>query len=236
MKRQVAAVLATLLLCLVPGMSGAAGAAPSTAITLHIDRKTAYVNGDAVTLDSAPVIPEGESSTYVPVRFIGESLGAYIGWDGTERKVTYLTGDKQIELWIGRKEARVGGKSVSLTAAPYVDEHDRTLVPVRFVSEQLGATVEWDATTKGVTVKAPWYGKVVTMQDNSFSPSYLEVPAGTRITWVNLDPVIHNVVTPDWYSETFSMGKTFSRTLTQSGRMDYRCTLHPNMEAVIVVK
>ncbi|MDB4898005.1 MAG: hypothetical protein JWN15_4267 [Firmicutes bacterium] len=234
MTRRTVAVLAIALLSLVLGGSGMAGTTPTTTIELRVGETAVMVNGEPASIDSAAVIPEGESRTYVPVRFIAERLGAYVGWDGSEQKVTYLTGDQRIELWIGKREARVNGSDVTLDAAPFVDGNGRTQVPVRFVSEQLGATVEWEGSMRMVTIRAPWAGRVVLIRDNRFSPSLLNVPAGTRVTWVNLDPVVHNVVAEDWHSELIAYERAYTRTLTKATK--YSCMVHANMGGQIQVR
>ena len=83
---------------------------------------------------------------------MAESLGAKVGWDGNENKVTITDGDKKIELIIGKREITVNGKTEKLDAAPFIED-SRTLVPVRFISEALGAKVTYDEKTKTVTIK-----------------------------------------------------------------------------------
>lgn len=57
-----------------------------------------------------------------------------------------------IKLWIGNKQAQVGGKAVTLDVAPVIKD-GRTMVPLAFVSQSLGATVNWDNTKKEVSYK-----------------------------------------------------------------------------------
>ena len=60
---------------------------------------------------------------------------------------------KVIKLTVDQKEASVDGESFTLDAAPYIDvEANRTLVPLRFISENVGADVDWDPQTKQVTI------------------------------------------------------------------------------------
>ncbi|MEZ4812347.1 MAG: copper amine oxidase N-terminal domain-containing protein [Caldisericia bacterium] len=56
-------------------------------IELQINSNTAIINSESVPVDPAPVIKNG--STVVPLRFIGEALGAEIEWDAADKKVTY---------------------------------------------------------------------------------------------------------------------------------------------------
>lgn len=229
-------VLSLLLLALSAPFAPAASADPATTVVLTIGQQSAAVNGESVSLDTAPVIEPESGRTFVPVRFIGETLGAYVGWDGNAQKVTYLTGNTRIELFIGQTTANVNGSSVTLGAAPYIDANNRTVVPVRFVSEQMGASVGWDGDAQAVTITAPWAGKVVLLKDTMFSPLNLTVAVGTRITWVNLDPMVHNIAAPDFHSETLSRGQAYSHTFNKAGTFRYVCAFHPGMEATITVQ
>ncbi|MBI2873481.1 MAG: hypothetical protein HYY09_00190 [Firmicutes bacterium] len=216
-------------------VSAAAEAAVSTTVTLRIDNPSAVVNGKNMALDTAPTILSGTGRTYVPLRFIGEELGAYVTWNSTERKVTYLTGDRRIELWIGQQTAKVDGATVALDAAPFIDANNRTLVPVRFVSEQMGATVGWNGQTRTVTVKAPWIGRVILINNLKFGSAGI-IPAGARVTWINLDSFQHDVEGSGWRSPLLSRGQAYTRTFTQAGNYSYECNLHSNMEATLVVQ
>jgi plastocyanin len=226
-------LVASLLLA---GHTPAAHASAATIVSLTLNRRQATVNGETVALDTAPVLDEAASRTFVPVRFIGESLGAYIGWDSETEAVTYLGGDTRIILRIGRKTAEVNGQEAALDAAPYIDENGRTLVPVRFVSEQMGAAVSWDGSTSTVTLTAPWVGRVILLQDYQFSPDTRTVAPGTRITWVNLDDEEHDVLGSDFESPVIAPGEAYSRTFSTAGIVHIGCSFHDGMTATITVQ
>ncbi|HEY4277984.1 MAG TPA: plastocyanin/azurin family copper-binding protein [Conexibacter sp.] len=79
---------------------------------------------------------------------------------------------------------------------------------------------------------------VVQMQSISFQPKALTARVGQRITWVNDDNVLHNVVSTSGESvrsELFSKGKSFSFTPTRAGTISYVCTIHPGMDGTITV-
>ena len=129
-------------------------------ITLQPDNPYMTVNGVQQEIDpgrgTKPVIIPKWGRTVVPIRAIVEALGGTIEWDGTERKVTINFNNTTIELWIGKPQARVNGEM------KWIDEnnHDvkpiivnsRTMLPLRFVAENLGCTVEWDASTRTITI------------------------------------------------------------------------------------
>ncbi len=121
-----------------------------TEIKLVIGQKTAYIGDEAKTLPVAPYV-EGPGHTMLPFRFIGEVLGADIGWESSSQTVSYQLGDKEMQLQIGSKTATIDGQEIQLDAAPAL-KGAHTVVPVRVVSEGLGAEVTWDESTQTVTI------------------------------------------------------------------------------------
>jgi dipeptidyl aminopeptidase/acylaminoacyl peptidase len=90
----------------------------------------------------------------VPLRFLGVALGATLVWDAAERKVTYTLGDRTLVLWVDKTVAYLNGKPLQLDVPPTIVS-SRTLLPLRFVSEQLGADVTFDGATRTATVVYP---------------------------------------------------------------------------------
>ncbi|SHH26333.1 N-acetylmuramoyl-L-alanine amidase family protein [Tepidibacter thalassicus] len=122
-----------------------------------IDKKEFVVDGKIVKLPVIKVKLDGEflngdvppiilnDRTLVPVRLISENLGAEVTWDQEEYKVHINKEDKEIILKIDSYKADVNGKEYILPDnVPAKLVSDRTMVPVRFVSEQLGVNVDWD--------------------------------------------------------------------------------------------
>jgi len=122
-----------------------------TEVKLQIGSMTGYVDGEAKVLDAAPVIRN--SRTMLPVRFVAESLDATVGWDGTTGTVFVTSDTAKLEIVIGKATAKINGVETALDAPAFI-ENSRTYLPVRFVAENLGATVGWDGTTSTVTLTA----------------------------------------------------------------------------------
>ncbi len=122
-----------------------------TEVKLTIGSMTGYVNGEAKALDAAPVIRNAR--TMLPVRFVAENLGATVGWDGTTSTVTVSTATAKLEIVIGKATAKVNGTEITLDSPAFI-ENSRTYLPVRFVAENLGATVAWDGATSTATLTA----------------------------------------------------------------------------------
>lgn len=107
------------------------------------------VDGTALNMDVAPVMESDR--VLVPFRFIAESLGGLVSWNEGTKTVTIKTADKEVSLPVGKTTATINGKNVSLDV-PAKIINGRTLVPVRFISESLGANVDWISAEKTVKV------------------------------------------------------------------------------------
>ncbi|NLC62966.1 MAG: copper amine oxidase, partial [Thermoanaerobacterales bacterium] len=118
---------------------------------IDITDVTVIVNGKEVVFpDQQPYINKN-NRTMVPVRFVSESLGANVGLNNTTKTVTITKDAKNIMLTIGSNTAVVDGKAVNFdTKAEF--KNDRNMVPLRFISEVLGADVSWDPDTRTVNI------------------------------------------------------------------------------------
>jgi hypothetical protein len=119
---------------------------------LQVGNTNAIVNDKTVKLDAAPKIVNGR--TLVPIRFVAESFGATVTWDPIFKLVIITLDKNQIFLQIGTTFASVNGKKVTLDAAPMISG-GYTLVPIRFISESLGADVQWESNTQTITIIYP---------------------------------------------------------------------------------
>jgi hypothetical protein len=125
---------------------------PKTKIVLQVGNSVALINDKTVKLDASPKIVKDR--TLVPLRFIAEAFGADVQWNSVFKLVIIKLQDKEIILQIGTSYASVGDKKYTLDTAPIIDK-GYTLVPIRFIAEALNSSVEWDSTTKTVTIVYP---------------------------------------------------------------------------------
>jgi plastocyanin len=93
------------------------------------------------------------------------------------------------------------------------------------------------ANTSATPPAAPAAGNAVNIDKFTFAPVTLTVPAGSTVTWTNLDEEPHTVVANDGSFHSPGMGTqaTFSYTFTKAGSFDYVCSIHPFMHATVVV-
>jgi len=125
-----------------------------TVLVLHVASAKMLVDGVSVTIDVAPQIVEGR--TLLPIKWVAEPLGADVSWNAADRRVTVSLNSMTLELWIGKNQARVNGKFVAIDGqnakvVPLI-VNGRTMLPIRFVAEQLGADVQWEQSTKTITI------------------------------------------------------------------------------------
>lgn len=108
-------------------------------VELSEDYTALFVNGTLVT-DYNIMIRNDRA--LVPIRFISQQLGAYVDWNGKEGKVTIEKSQDKIVLYINKNKAVVNHQEVTLDHV-IVLHNDLTYIPLRFISENLGATVTY---------------------------------------------------------------------------------------------
>ncbi len=118
-------------------------------IILKIGEKEAQVFGETKVNDVAPQLVNDRAM--LPIRFIAEELGDFVIWDEANRKVTISNDENEIVIYIDSDRATVNGNTVELDSPAFI-ENDRTFLPLRFVSENLGADVEWDEQAQTITI------------------------------------------------------------------------------------
>ncbi|SHE83304.1 Copper amine oxidase N-terminal domain-containing protein [Desulfofundulus australicus DSM 11792] len=109
-----------------------------------------YLNGERLFFDVPPLMDNGR--TLVPMRRIFEVLGAEVSWNEETRTVTATRGERTVSLALGQKEAVVNGKTLPLDVPARAVE-GRTMVPLRFVGEALGAAVTWQGNPPAVIIE-----------------------------------------------------------------------------------
>lgn len=122
------------------------GTVKSNSVSLLIGSPRAIAMGAKTMVDTAnpdvqPVILDGR--TLVPVRFIAESFGADVAWDGATKTVTVTIGSDVVKLVLDSKKMDVNGNVTELDV-PAKSINDRTMIPLRAIAEALGKNVFWD--------------------------------------------------------------------------------------------
>ena len=113
-----------------------------TTISMQIGNKHVALNNENKILDAAPLI--SQNRTMVPLRFIAEAFGADVSWAQDTKTVTIVIDGKVLTMRINQELEDFG-------AAPIIS-NGRTMVPIRYISEELGANVIWVPSTKTVAI------------------------------------------------------------------------------------
>ena len=104
---------------------------------------------DLPGMNTTPIIKNGR--TLAPIRVIVETMGGNVGWTETDSKVTLSAYDKTLELWIGHKKLYINGLEKEMDIAPEV-RNGRTMLPLRFVSENVGCQIAWIGSTRQIII------------------------------------------------------------------------------------
>jgi plastocyanin len=79
---------------------------------------------------------------------------------------------------------------------------------------------------------------VVAIDNFTFTPTELTIPAGTQVTWINKDDVPHTVVSVDHKlkSRALDTGEKFSFVFQTPGTYEYFCSVHPKMIGKVIAQ
>ena len=107
-------------------------------------------NDDILGFDEPPIIEDG--STLVPMRFLFEQMGADVEWDSETQTATATIENKAVTFSIDNVNARINNKSAKMDV-PARLVNGKTMVPLRFLSENMGYDVDWDADNRTAIIK-----------------------------------------------------------------------------------
>ncbi|MBQ3110728.1 MAG: leucine-rich repeat protein [Clostridia bacterium] len=110
---------------------------------------TIKINSAEIECDTSPYIKNNR--TMVPMRAIFEALGAEVSWDDATKTAIGVKDGIEVKITIGENVLYKNGEAIELDA-PAEITNDRTMVPVRAISEAFGCTVNWDNDTKTVEI------------------------------------------------------------------------------------
>lgn len=108
-----------------------------------------YINGEKQWYSNQAVVEHG--NTLVPLRGIFETLGANVTWNPRDQSIDATNENASIRLRLNAGTGSVNGQAIKLSIAPKMI-NGTTLVPLRFISESLGANVDWNPSTKTIKI------------------------------------------------------------------------------------
>jgi hypothetical protein len=121
------------------------------------------VNGTQMQFNQPPV--ERAGRVFVPLRGVFERLGASVVYD--DGTINATGNGRNVSLRIGSNQATVDGQTQSLDEAPFI-VGSTTLVPLRFIAQALGASVDWNNNTSTVTIIGSGNNRDNGYRDNNY--------------------------------------------------------------------
>ncbi len=119
-------------------------------ITLQIGVPVMWVDGVSQEIEAVPMKKNGR--TLLPIRSAMEAFGASVTWNGAEESVSISLNGNEVKFWIGSTTAYRNGERHLLDATPVII-NGRSYLPVRFVAENVGLTVDWNETNQTVIIQ-----------------------------------------------------------------------------------
>ena len=104
-----------------------------------------------IAFDVPPRIENG--LPLAPFRAIFEHTGGSVKWFGESQTVRAVNSEREIEIKIGDKDAKVNNQTVTMEAMPYID-HGRTIVPLSFVKDAMNVKITFDAKTGRLLIES----------------------------------------------------------------------------------
>lgn len=123
----------------------------TVSVSFKVGDSILNINGVNTEVEKPYVV--GTGVTLVPIRVISEAFGAEVIWDGETKTVTVIDGTTTVVIQIDNKTAMVNGEEKTLEGAPELTDSGFTMIPLRFISENLGAAVNYDEATAAITVE-----------------------------------------------------------------------------------
>ena len=166
----------------------------------------------------------------VPLRGVLEKMGAFVEWNAATRTVIATRNDTNISLPLGSRIANVNGRSVQLDV-PAMSLAGRTMVPLRFVGESLGAYVTWLPASRTVAISTDGQPVVAVNPPSQVNQGRAFRRAGALVT-LNEGTVIPAELDTAVSSKSSRRGDTF-RSTVRSGEDDAGLPEGTKIEGVI---
>lgn len=133
--------------------------------------------------DVKPFIDERDR-VLVPIRFVSEALGSVVDWENETRTAVIKQDDDEIRYTVYQPMAYLNGEMMVMDTYGILKDC-RTMFPIRFISELLGCTANWDGKTSTVVITSP--KDAVDFPEPRISVNYPESNSDKRLLWIDVD-------------------------------------------------
>nr|WP_307721005.1 copper amine oxidase N-terminal domain-containing protein [Paenibacillus illinoisensis] len=121
-----------------------------TTVWMKLNSKMLKINDKTTNMDTTPVL--WKNTTYIPLRFLSEGIGATVKWDKKAQEVTVMAGEDTLVFWVNNKVMEVNGMKKNVGSTVFVNKDGRTQVPLRFIAELLNWDVKWAQKDGSITL------------------------------------------------------------------------------------
>ena len=153
-----------------------------TNISAHMEVKVTLDGNEIYFPDAKPFVDERDR-VLVPIRFVSEALGALVDWENESRTAVIKQGNDEIHYTVYQPMAYLNGEMMVMDTYGILKD-ERTLVPIRFISELLGCTVVWDEKTATVVITSP--KEVTEFPKPVISVNYPKSISDKRLLWIDV--------------------------------------------------
>lgn len=122
----------------------------TTTVWMQLNSKMLKINDKTTNMDTTPML--WKNTTYIPLRFLSEGIGATVKWDKKAQQVTVMAGNDTLKFWVNNNVMEVNGVKKNVGATVFVNKDGRTQVPLRFIAELLGWDVKWTQKDGSITL------------------------------------------------------------------------------------
>lgn len=154
------------------------------AVQAENEKVTVLLDGNEIVFPDAQPFIDTRDRTLVPIRFVSEAMSADVDWDDESKTVTIQKDKDVVKYTIHSTVAYLNDQLMSFDSFGILKE-DRTFVPIRFISELLGCDVDWNDTSRIVTITSP--GPVEKFPEPEITVNYPESEWDKRLLWITLD-------------------------------------------------
>jgi hypothetical protein len=174
------------------------------------------INGEMVQFGGAKPHMMGDR-VIVPLRAVYETMGANVEWAAQDRTVTVQQGPTLVELQLRNDLARINGNSITVDGPTHIMK-GAAMVPVRFISDSIGASVNWDEDSSTVNIVTG--GPSVSTNTEPITVPAIE-PAPPIMSIQPLNSVLRVSLDEELSSETATLGEPFTATIDTNGNSDF---------------
>ncbi|MFC4775813.1 stalk domain-containing protein [Paenibacillus sp. GCM10023252] len=121
----------------------------TTYVVFYVDKQDAFLNGDQVKLDAAPVIKNGK--TFVPAKFLGDAFGMKVEWIAEKQQIEMETPKYNIMLDLKNKSAFVNGYWFKLDQVATI-VNGRLMIKLTWLSDYMDATYTYNNELRRIDV------------------------------------------------------------------------------------